>query len=158
VIGPAQTSTISSTVTANPAATYAWYYNGSVLPGETASTLLVNYGFPGDYQLKVTNNCGVGLSNIITIANSFALNAYTYPNPNAGRFQVRYYSAAGNVLQRSLIVYNNWGEQVLTRNFTQTIPYQKIDIDVRAHGKGLYWIELRDASGKRLAINRAVVQ
>jgi hypothetical protein len=56
------------------------------------------------------------------------------------------------------MVYNNQGEKIITRTFTQTIPYQKIDIDIRAHGKGLYWIELRDAGGKRLAINRAVVQ
>jgi subtilisin-like proprotein convertase family protein len=158
IIGPTQTTTIFSTVTANPAATYAWYYNGSVLPGEVADTLLVNYGSPGDYQLKVTNVCGVGLSNIITIANSFALNVYTYPNPSGGLFQVRYHNETNNTLQRSLTVYNNQGEKIITRTFTQTIPYQKIDIDIRAHGKGLYWIELRDASGKRLAISRAVVQ
>ena len=40
----------------------------------------------------------------------------------------------------------------------QTIPYQKVDVDVRANGKGLYWVELRDGYGRRLAINRVVVQ
>ena len=158
VIGPTQTTTIYSTVTANPAATYAWYYNNSVLPGAVADTLLVNYGSAGNYQLKVTNACGVGLSNIITIANSFALNMYTYPNPSGGIFQVRYNSEAGNTLQRSLTVYNNRGEKIITRNFTQTIPYQKIDVDIRQHGKGLYWVEVRDANGKRLGMNRVVVQ
>ncbi len=160
IIGPTQTTTIFSTVTPNPATTYTWYYNNSVLPGATLASLLVNYGSPGDYQLKVTdiNNCGVGVSNIITIANSFALNTYTYPNPNAGIFQVRYPSEVNIPTQRALNVFNNRGEKIITRNFTQTIPYQKIDVDVRSHGKGLYWIELRDATGKRLAINRAVVQ
>ncbi len=159
IIGPGQTTTIVSTVTPNPAATYTWYYNGGVLPGATASTLLVNYGSAGDYQLKVTdvNGCA-NLSNIITIANSFSFNLFTYPNPSGGRFQVRYYSAANNAVQRSLMVYNNWGERIITRNFTQTIPYQKIDVDIRANGKGLYWIELRDAYGRRLAMSRAVVQ
>jgi hypothetical protein len=56
------------------------------------------------------------------------------------------------------MVYNNWGEKIITRNFTQTIPYQKIDLDVRAHGKGLYWVEVREANGKRLGIKRVVVQ
>ena len=160
IIGPTQTTTIFSTVSPNPATIFTWYYNNSVLPGATSANLLVNYGSPGDYQLKVTdiNNCGVGVSNIITIANSFALNTFTYPNPSGGIFQVRYYSEANNAVQRSLIIYNNRGEKIITRTFTQTIPYQKIDIDVRAHGKGLYWIELRDAAGKRLAMNRAVVQ
>lgn len=159
IIGPTQTTTIFSTVTPNPAATYTWYYNNSVLPGAVSSSLLVSYGSAGDYQLKVTdvNGC-TNLSNIISIANSFALNIYTYPNPNAGIFQVRYFSEPNNTLQRSLTVYNNMGNRIMTRNFTQTIPYQKIDVDVRAHGKGIYWIELKDANGKRLAINRAVVQ
>ncbi|MBK8495173.1 MAG: T9SS type A sorting domain-containing protein [Chitinophagaceae bacterium] len=159
IIGPGQTTTIYSTVTPNPAATYTWYYNGTVLPGATADTLLVDISGLGDYQLKVTdvNGC-TDLSNIITIVHSFAVTLFTYPNPSAGIFQVRYFSEANNTLQRSLMVYNNRGERIITRAFTQTIPYQKIDIDIRAHGKGLYWIELRDAGGKRLAVNRAVVQ
>ena len=159
VIGPGQTTTIFSTVTPNPAATYTWYYNGAVLPGATADTVLVDINGLGDYQLKVTdvNGC-INLSNIITIVHSFALTLFTYPNPSAGIFQIRYYSEVNNALQRSLMVYNNWGERIITRSFTQTMPYQKIDIDIRAHGKGLYWIELRDAIGKRLAINRAVIQ
>ena len=159
IIGPTQTTTIFSTVTPNPAATYTWYYNNSVLPGEVSANLLVNYGYPGDYQLKVTDVYGcTNLSNILTIANSFALNMYTYPSPSAGSFQVRYYSEVNSTVRRSLVVYNNRGERIMTRNFTQTIPYQKVDVDLRARGKGLYWIELRDAAGKRLAMNRAVVQ
>ena len=159
IIGPTQTTTIFSTVTPNPAATYTWYYNNTVLPGATSASLLVNYGSPGDYQLKVTdvNGC-TNLSNIITIANSFALNMYTYPNPSGGLFQVRYYSEPNNTLQSSLTVYNNQGTKIITRDFTQTVPYQKIDVDVRANGKGLYWVELRDANGKRLGMRRVVVQ
>jgi hypothetical protein len=159
IIGPGETTTITSVVTPNPAATYTWYYNGVVLPGATADTLLVDINGLGDYQLRVTdvNGC-TNLSNIISIVHSFALTLFTYPNPSAGIFQVRYYSEVNSTEQRSLMVYNNQGERIITRTFTQTIPYQKIDIDIRAHGKGLYWIELRDAGGKRLAINRAVVQ
>ena len=159
IIGPTQTTTIFSTVTPNAAATYTWYYNNSVLPGEVLPNLVVNYGSPGDYQLKVTdvNGC-TNLSNMVTIANSFALNLYTYPNPSDGLFELRYTSPANSMVQRSLLIYNNRGERVVTRNFTQTIPYQKIDVDIRANGKGLYWVELRDADGKRLALNRVVVQ
>jgi subtilisin-like proprotein convertase family protein len=161
VIGPTQTTTIFSTVTPNPATTYTWYYNNAVLPGAVSSSLLVNYGSPGDYQLKVTdaNNCGVGVSNILTIANSFAANMmYTYPNPSGGIFQVRYRSEINTTWQRSLVVYNNKGEKIITRNFTQTIPYQKTDVDLRAHGRGLYWVEVKAANGERLGISRVVVQ
>ena len=158
-IGPGQTSTISSTVTPNAAANYTWYYNALVLPGATADTLLVDINGLGDYQLKVTdvNGC-TNVSNFVTIAHSFAGTLYTYPNPSAGRFEVRYFSEANSVLQRSLIVYNNRGDRIITKNFTQTVPYQKVEVDVRAHGTGIYWIELRDAAGKRLALNKTVVQ
>ncbi len=159
IIGPGQKTTIFSTVTPNPAATYTWYYNGAVLTGATADTLLVNYGSVGDYQLKVTdvNGC-INLSNIISIANSFSFNLFTYPNPSTGRFQVSYNSLVNKTVQRSLIIYNNWGDKIIIKNFTQTIPYQKVDVDVRANGKGLYWVELRDGYGRRLAISRVVVQ
>lgn len=159
IIGPGETTTIFSTVTPNPAAIYTWYYNGAVLPGATADTLLVDINGLGDYQLQVTdvNGCS-NLSNIIAIAHSFAITLFTYPNPSGGIFQVRYYSEVNNAVQRSLTVYSNRGEKIITRTFTQTIPYQKIDVDVRAYGKGLYWIELRDANGKRLAMNGAVIQ
>ncbi|MBK8787784.1 MAG: hypothetical protein IPN43_15125 [Chitinophagaceae bacterium] len=111
IIGPTQTTTILSTVTPNPAATYTWYYNNSVLPGAVSSSLLVSYGSPGDYQLKVTNVCGVATSNIITIANSFALNLVAQPNPNNGRFQVTYYSGTNNAVQRTMNIFNNKGEK-----------------------------------------------
>ena len=159
LLGPGQTTTIFSAVTPNLPAVYTWYYNGAVLPGANADTLLVDLNGLGDYQLKVTdvNGC-TNLSNIITIAHSFALNLFTYPNPSGGRFQVRYHSDVNNTVQRTLMIYNNRGERIMTKPFTQTIPYQKIDIDIRANGKGLYWIELRDKDGKRLGMSRVVVQ
>jgi subtilisin-like proprotein convertase family protein len=158
VIGPGQTTTIRSTITPSPAATYTWYNNGTIVPSAIADTIVADVNSLGDYQLKVTdiNGC-TSLSNIITIAHSFSAKLFTYPNPSSGLFQVRYFSETNNITQRSITVYNNRGERIIAKNFMQTIPYQKIDVDVRSHGKGIYWIELRDASGKRLAINKAVV-
>jgi hypothetical protein len=157
-IANGQTTTIRSAVTPSVGITYTWYYNGSVLPGAAADTLLVQYGSPGNYQLKVANVCGVATSNIITIANSFALNLVAQPNPSSGRFQVTYYSGTNNAVQRTLNIFNNKGDKVMTKAFTQTIPYQKIDVDVRANGKGIYWVELIDVYGRRLAMNKVVVQ
>jgi hypothetical protein len=159
IIGPGQTTTIRSAVTPNAAATYTWYYNASVLAAAAADTLLVDINGLGDYQLKVTdvNGCS-NLSNIITIAHSFALTLFTYPNPSAGLFQVRYHSEVNNMLQRSLTIYNNHGEKIMTRTFTQTVPYQKIEVDIRANGKGLYWIELNESNGKRLSVSRVLIE
>lgn len=160
LIGPGEKTVIRSVVTPNPAAVYTWYFNGSILVGANADTVVVDLSGLGDYQLKITdiNGCTSALSNIITIAHSFSSNLLTYPNPSGGLFQLKYFSEINTIEQRSLFIYNNRGERILTRNFTQSIPYQKIDVDIRANGKGLYWVELRDANGKRLALNRVVVQ
>ena len=153
------TTTIRSVVSPNPAAVYAWFHNGSVVPGATADTILVDINGLGEYQLSVTdiNGC-TNVSNTIIISDRFALTLFISPNPSRGDFQVRYHSVANTVVQRSLQVYNIRGERIITRPFNQTIPFQKIDVDIRAHGKGLYWIEIKDKNGKRLAISRVVIQ
>lgn len=159
IIAPGQETIIRSTVTPNPAATYTWYLDGVIVPGATADTIVVDINSLGAYQLSVTdvNGCS-NISNIITIAHAFTTNLFVYPNPSTGLFQVRSYSAANNILPRSLVVYNNRGEMVITRNYTQTSPYQKIEIDLRPYGKGIYWIEALDQNGKRLNKNRVVIQ
>ena len=159
IIAPGQETIIRSTVTPNPAANYTWYLDGVIVPGATADTIVVDINSLGAYQLSVTdvNGCS-NLSNIITIAHAFTTNLFVYPNPSTGRFQVRSYSAANNILPRSLIVYNNRGDMILTRNYTQTSPYQKIEIDLRPYGKGIYWVENRDQNVKRININRVVIQ
>lgn len=159
VIGPTQTSTISSTVFPNPATSYAWYYNSALIPGATNPSLLVNYGSPGDYQLKVTdaNNCGVGVSNIVTIANSFASFKYVYPNPAGGIFQVRHPLEPNSPAQRTINVFNNQGILLLSKTVTQSYPYQAFDVDISQYGPGMYWVEWRVAGGGRLAMSKVVV-
>lgn len=159
IIAPGQETIIRSTVTPNPAATYTWYLDGMIVPGANADTIVVDINSLGSYQLSVTdvNGCS-SLSNIITITHAFAPNLFVYPNPSTGRFQVRSYSAANNILPRSLVVYNNRGEIVIVRNYTQISPYQKVEIDLRPYGKGIYWIENIDQNGKRLNKNRVVIQ
>lgn len=159
IVLPGMPTTIYSTVLPNPAATYTWYHNGNIVAGAIADSLVVDINGLGDYQLRVTdiNGCS-NLSNIITITDHFASNLFVYPNPTGGQFQARYYNEANTVSPRSLIVYNSRGEKVVTKSFTQTISYERIDVDIRPYGKGFYWVELIDEKGKRLAINRVVVQ
>lgn len=158
IVLPGMPTTIRSTVSPNPAVTYTWFRNGSVVAGATADTLVVDINGPGDYQLRVTdiNGCS-NLSNIITITDRFALNLFVYPNPSTGQFQARYYSEPNSSLPRNLIVYDNVGNRVVTKSYTQTISYQSIDVDLRTHGKGLYWVELVDEHGKRLALSRVLI-
>ena len=57
-----------------------------------------------------------------------------------------------------MIVYNNRGEKIITKSSIKTISYEKIEMDIRPYGKGLYWVALVDEKGKRLAMSRVVVQ
>jgi hypothetical protein len=113
----------------------------------------------GEYQLRVTdvNNC-TNLSNKITIKDSASGNCFLYPNPTSGKFQVRYYSVANNLLPRSLTIYDAKGDRVLTQMYAIGRPYDRMDVDMRAYGKGLYWVEIGDRNGNRLAMCRVVIQ
>ena len=112
----------------------------------------------GDYTLRVTdvNGC-TNTSNLISLRDSISSNCFLYPNPNKGKFQVRYHSAAGNVLPRSATVYDDKGTRVLTQFFTIIAPYARMDIDLTQYGKGVFWVELGDLNGKRIIVCRAVV-
>ncbi|MBL0199455.1 MAG: hypothetical protein IPP81_04610 [Chitinophagaceae bacterium] len=45
-----------------------------------------------------------------------AANALSIPNPTSGKFQVRYYSVANNVLPRFLTIYDSKGDRVFVQN------------------------------------------
>jgi len=164
---PGMISTLTSTVTPNAAATFSWIRNGVVLTnpaqgvvsGIGTGTLVVDVDGMGDYQLRVTdvNNC-TSISNTITIRDSASGRCFIYPNPTSGVFQVRYYSAASNVLPRSLTIFDSKGDRVFTKFYTIGRPYDRMDVDMRAYGKGLYWVEIGDLNGNRITMCRVVIQ
>lgn len=156
---PGLTTTISSSVTPNAAATYTWRRNGVVVAGATASSLLVDVDALGLYTLLVTdvNGC-TNVSNSVLISDSVNTKLFIYPNPNTGRFQVRYYSVNANTLVRGLTIYNSAGQRVLVQQNTITAPYARMDVDMSKFGKGIYWVELGDLNGNRLAVGRVVIQ
>jgi hypothetical protein len=156
---PGLVTTLSSTVSPFAAASYTWLRNGAAVSGATTGTLSVNVDGLGDYQLRVTdvNGC-TNSSNIVTIKDSASGKCFIYPNPNSGQFQVRYYSVANNVLPRGIVVYDAKGDRVLSQNYTIGRPYDRMDVDMRAKGKGLYWVEIVDRNGNRLTMCRVVIQ
>jgi hypothetical protein len=156
---PGLTTTLTSTVSPNAATTYTWLRNGTAVPGGTTGTLNVDVDGLGDYQLRVTdvNGC-TNLSNIVTIKDSASAKCFIYPNPTSGKFQVRYHSVANNILPRTLTVYDAKGDRVFTQLYTIGRPYDRMDVDMRAYGKGLYWVEIGDRNGNRLTMCRVVIQ
>ena len=155
---PGLTTTLFSTVT--PAAsTYTWLRNGIAVPGATAGSLLVGVDGLGDYTLRVTdvNGC-TNLSNVVSLTDSASGRVFIYPTPNGGQFQVRYYSIINNTnLPRGINVYDARGKRVLVQTYSINAPYARMDVDLRKHGTGVYWIEVVDVTGGRLAMGRTEV-
>ena len=156
---PGLTTTITSSVTPNAASTYTWTRNGATVAGASSGTLNVDVDGLGVYQLRVTdvNGC-TSSSNLLTIKDSVSAKCFIYPNPASGKFQVRYYSVANNILPRSLTIFDAKGDRVLTQMYTIGRPYDRMDVDMRAFGKGLYWVEIGDHNGSRLTMCRVVIQ
>lgn len=152
------TSTISPVAAA--AGGYTWLRNGTPVVGANTGSLSIGVDALGDYSLRVTdvNGC-TNTSNIVSIKDSASGKCFIYPNPNSGQFQVRYYSVAGNTgLPRTLTVYDAKGDRVLSQSYTIGRPYDRMDVDLRKNGKGLYWVEVGDVNGNRLTMCRIVVQ
>jgi subtilisin-like proprotein convertase family protein len=167
-IMPGMTVTLTSTVTPNAASTYSWIRDGVVLTSTSAGvlsgigtgTLKVDVDGMGLYTLRVTdvNGC-TNTSNSAIVQDSASGKCFIYPNPNSGTFQVRYYSVANNNnLPRGIVVYDAKGDRVFLQNYTIGRPYDRMDVDMRAYGKGLYWVEIVDRDGNRLTICRVVIQ
>lgn len=155
---PGMKTTLSSTV--SPIAqTYTWLRNGAAVPGATTSSVVVDVDGLGDYQLRVTdvNGC-TNLSNIVSLSDSVSGKVFIYPNPNSGQFQVRYHSVINNSgLPRGINVYDARGKRVKTLTYSIAAPYARMDVDLRNHGAGVYWIEVVDVNGDRLAMGRVAV-
>jgi hypothetical protein len=166
---PGLQTTLTSTVSPNPAGPngYSWLRNGvaltnpslGVVSGLGTGSVVLNVDGMGDYQLRVTdiNGC-TSTSNTISIKDSASSNCFIYPNPTSGQFQVRYYSAANNVLPRGIVIYDAKGDRVKVLNYIIGRPYDRMDVDMRANGKGMYWVEIVDRNGNRLSVCKVMIQ
>jgi hypothetical protein len=165
---PGLTTTFTSTVSPFAAASYTWIRDGVVLTSSSAGvlsgigtgTLKVDVDGMGTYSLRVTdvNGC-TNTSNTALVKDSASGKCFIYPNPNSGTFQVRYYSVAGNSsIPRGIVVYDTKGDRVKVQNYAIGRPYDRMDVDMRAYGKGLYWVEIVDRNGNRLTMCRVVIQ
>lgn len=155
---PGMKTTLSSTVSPI-AATYTWLKNGTAVAGGTSSNLVVDVDGLGEYTLRVTdvNGC-TNLSNMIALTDSVSGKVFIYPNPNNGQFQVRYHSVVNNVsLPRGIVIYDARGKRIETIKYAIAAPYGRMDVNLSNHGTGVYWIEVVDVNGDRLAMGRVSV-
>ena len=150
--------TTALTAMAIPSAvSYAWYRNNVLLPGNTGNSLSINIDGFGNYNVIVTDANGCSNSSaFINISDSVTDQLFIYPNPNAGLFQVRYHNNSVSGQPRNIVILDAKGARVAVSNYTVNGPYDKMEIELRNTGSGVYWIELQDTNGKRLAVGRIV--
>ncbi len=155
---PGLTTTLSINSTPS-AADYVWYRNDIELPSATTDKLNVTVDELGVYKVRVTdiNGC-VNTSDILAVTDSVSGKLFVFPNPNNGQFRVSYHSLAGNALPRKLVVYDAKGALVYNKTYAIAKPYDKMEVDFRGMGKGVYIIHLLGVSGNRIAIGKVLVQ
>ena len=157
---PGLVTNLTANVTPAGTYNYTWYRDNVAVPGANTSTLngIDPYKL-GSYTVNVTNTTGLPCSNTsaaVVIKDSATAKLFILPNPNRGRFEVVYYSSGAN--SYTLRIYDSKGAFVYQKAYSISSPYQRMDVDMRHLGKGLFHIVLVNSSGKRLATGKVVIQ
>lgn len=162
---PGLTSTLTAAVSPAPSATttYQWFRDGvAVTTALTNNKYIVNVDGFGSYTVKVVDGSSCTNSFTtpadITISDSANRNVlFIYPSPNSGRFQVRYFFESTTVTSTYVNIYDEKGARVFTRAFTPGIGYGQMNVDLGAHGRGVYRVDLLNANGERLKTGSVMV-
>lgn len=155
---PGEFATLTANVSPNAGADYTWTLNGLSFTGGNQQQVVADIDMLGNYEVTVqdVNGC-VGTSSVFNLAPRATEMAFIYPSPNTGHFQVRFYSAPGNVLPRMLNIFDSKGARVYSAAYPIGAPYMRMDVDLTKHGKGVYMVELADRNGNRIKAGRVVI-
>jgi hypothetical protein len=158
---PGLTTTLTASVTPPGNYNYTWFKNGIAVTGAGSPTLSgIDLNNLGSYTVTVTNSTGLPCSKTSTpilIADSASAKLFIYPSPNAGQFQVAYYTPGTNA-KNTLVIFDAKGARVYSRSFTMNSPYQLMPVDMRQHSSGIYRVLLFNQAGKKLADGSVVIQ
>ncbi len=157
----------SATLTADPSASTGGTVTITWLKDQTPidvpdNSLVANVTGLGSYQVKIAealsdgNTC-TNESEIVTISATASTRLFIYPSPNNGQFTVSYYNATGGSTKQSVTVYDAKGAKVYSKEFSFSGPYQLHDIDLRGKAKGIYFVVIGDANGKRIIDGKVLI-
>lgn len=158
----------STTLTATPSAstggtlTMNWTLNSGVI-AVTGNTLPVTVANLGAYQAGIHETwpsslfCS-SLSPVVTITANVSDRLFIFPSPNDGNFTVSYYNNGGSNTQRRILVYDTKGSAVFDKQFPVSGPYTLIPVNLVQASRGLYYVVVGDAGGKKLAEGKVHVR
>ena len=153
---PPQTTSILAQV--NPqGGTYSWTYNGSPLTSATSNTVPnINIDRIGAYQLvyRDPNGC-VNTSSVLNIGATPSYKLWVYPNPNTGKFTIRYYNPTGE--QVTVKVYGPLGQQLYEKKLTLGVAYSNISVDLGKPPAGVYTVRVFGTSNVYITEQKVVV-
>lgn len=158
VILPNQTVTL--TASSNPSgSSYNWYNNGTLVSGQTGTSITVSSNGLGSYYASYTdlNGCE-GNSNNIQVKDTVLTYTFIYPNPNNGDFFVRFEGVPYNGQARFITLYDEKGARVFRKGYTVTTSYESMKVSARHLSSGNYALVLSDAAGVTLATGKVVIQ
>ncbi len=161
-ISPVNHPLLTAQVT--PAGTYfyQWFKDGNLVNGATQSTYQTTLQDIGNFTVTVSTNATGGcsnISNILPLKAEESKTIFMYPNPTAGIFWVSYYKDPATAAElRTITIYDAKGSRVLVKTSSYSTAYQPMQIDLSNHATGIYMVELKTASGKRLASAKILIR
>lgn len=155
---PAQTATL--TAYATPAGgTYAWFFNGTAIPGATAVNLgPLSVNDLGTYRVVYTdaNGCTATSANF-DLAGAASDGMWVYPVPNYGTFRVRFNNQPGE--GATVNVFNAAGQNVYQRSLvTGSTTYTEIEVVLGLKANGVYLVQVVNSSGNIIGSRNIIVQ
>jgi hypothetical protein len=160
---PGMTTTLTATPSASTGGvlTKTWYRDGTSFVN-AGNTQVVNVSTVGAYQVKIQEAWPSGLncsneSPVVSIIAAVSPRLFIFPNPNDGRFTVSYYNVGGVSTSRTVTVFDSKGSKVYAAKFAVSGLYTLMNVDLQAAESGIYYVVVSDASGKRLAEGKVLV-
>lgn len=153
---PGQSTTITATASGSTGGTVSvnWTYNSSPLTVSGNSYLADVTGL-GSYQASIRETWPGGLfcsatSPVVTITANVSDKLFIFPSPNDGNFSVSYYNSSSTAVQRTITVFDSRGARVFDKRFSISGPYTIIPVNLTGASRGIYYVVVSDANGKRL--------
>lgn len=156
---PTQQLAITATVNRS-GGTYVWYKNNVIISGASGAVLAnLTVDDAGTYKVVYTDMYGcTTTSDALVISAKGSEYLYIYPNPNDGRFSVRFYNQSMEVA--TVRVFDNKGAIVYQRKQAVARPYASIVIDLPAsgiHPGGAYLVQVVNNNGVVVGIRSIIV-